>query len=117
MPGLELHQFMRDFRNTIRTLIENKVYSHVLFLCIGTDCILGDSFGPIVGHKLQEKYQEAKNIHIIGNFEHIVCNKNMEQVGKEIEKNYANPFIIAIDSALSYQDKMIGKVIVSNERD
>ncbi len=40
----ERNQFICDFSNTICTLTENQVYSNVIFLCIGTDRMTGDTF-------------------------------------------------------------------------
>lgn len=105
--------FIREFSNTICCLTDNKVYSHVLFLCVGTDRITGDSFGPIVGHKLNKLYQDVRNIEVIGTLDHVVCDSNIEQVQQSIQRNYQNPFIIAIDSALSTAEN-VGRIIVES---
>lgn len=103
--------FIMDFSNTICSLTKNQVYSHVIFLCVGTDRITGDTFGPIVGHKLKKLYRDVKNIEVIGDLENIVCDSNIDSVMKNINYNFNNPFIIAIDSALSTSES-IGKIIV-----
>lgn len=105
--------FINDFSRTICSLTENKVYSTVIFLCLGTDRVTGDTFGPIVGHKLKQFYGHTKNIEIFGDLDKTVCNNNIEEWVKIIRGKYANPFIISIDSALSCNDKNIGKIIVA----
>ncbi len=106
-------QFIYDFSNTICSLTENKLYSNVVFLCVGTDRITGDTFGPIVGYKLQELFKGIKNINVIGDLDHVVSDENIQKVMDEICQTYSNPFIIAIDSALSCQTENVGKIIVT----
>ena len=103
--------FVRDFSNTICKLTKGNVYSNVIFLCIGTDRIIGDSFGPIVGHRLNKIYRNIKNIDVIGDLNNIVCDTNIVCTMRLIERAYKNPFIISIDAALS-KDENIGRVIV-----
>lgn len=69
-------------------------------------------FGPIVGYRLKELFHGAKNIEIVGDLNETVCDTNIEVVMKHIQKEYSNPFIIAIDSALSSEEN-VGKIIVS----
>ena len=42
--GEEKEQFISDFSNIICKVTENKTYSNIIFLCIGTDRITGDAF-------------------------------------------------------------------------
>lgn len=109
----EEKQFIYNFSNTICNLTENKIYSNVVFLCVGTDRITGDTFGPIVGQKLKKLYQGVKNISIIGDLENTVCDNNIECVLDKIQREYQKPFIIAVDSALSYKEENIGRIVVS----
>ena len=106
-----LEQFIKEFNQVISKLTLNKTYSSIIFLCIGTDRIIGDSFGPIVGYKLKKKFQDVNNAIVIGDLENIVCSLNIEEVINRICKTYSNPFIISIDSALSKNKDDIGKVI------
>ena len=103
--------FIMDFSNTICSLTENQVFSHVIFLCVGTDRITGDTFGPIVGHKLKKFYKDVRNIEVIGDLENVVCDSNIEWVMQNIKNSFQNPFIVAIDSALSTKEN-IGRIIV-----
>lgn len=86
-------------------------YSNILFLCIGTDRVTGDSFGPLVGYKLKCLFAEASRINVLGDLESPVNATNITEVANQIRQNYTNPFIIAVDSALS-SPQNIGSIVV-----
>lgn len=108
----EEKKFIYDFSNTICNLTENKIYSNIIFLCVGTDKMVGDAFGPIVGNKLKRLFEGINNIDIVGDMENTVCDSNIEKVLKDIKQGYINPFIVAVDSALSCNEENIGKIVV-----
>ena len=105
-------KFMKDFGETIDSLTLNKTFSNLIFLCIGTDRVIGDSLGPIVGYKLKKYFGDIKNVQIIGDLENNICSTNIEKTVEKICKDNSNPFIISIDSALSRDDTNIGKILV-----
>ena len=91
----------------------NNIYE-IVFVCIGTDRIIGDSFGPLVGTKIQnelEKYN-ISNINVYGTLENNVSYTNINQIIKIIDERYKNPYIVTIDSALGNKE-YIGKIIVN----
>lgn len=108
----EERKFIYDFSNTICNLTENKIYSNIIFLCVGTDKMLADAFGPIVGNKLKRLFEGKNNIDIVGNLGNTVCDSNIEEVLEEIKRGYINPFIVAVDSALSCNEENVGKIVV-----
>lgn len=81
--------------------IENGCDSIVL-LCIGTDRSTGDSFGPLIGHKI--KGMKKNNIHIFGTLEEPVHAKNLNEYTAYINKTYNKPFVIAVDACLGAID-------------
>lgn len=106
----------KKFVNEFEMVIKNKRCSDLIFLCVGTDKVIGDTFGPIVGSLLISK---QKN-HFIPNMEVIGClekNIGFNQIHQQVEKvklNYENPIIISIDSALGKKDN-IGKIFVNDD--
>ncbi len=83
-----------------------KTKKEVIFLCIGTDKIIGDAFGPIVGHFLKQ------NQYIVyGDLKNTVNGTNLKQYVEKIKKKYKEPYIVVIDSALG-QEEMINKIVV-----
>ena len=107
--------FVKEFSSILKEKVQNLELSKLIFLCIGTDRITGDSFGPLVGYKLKNLFYGEKNIEIIGDLENIVNACNVIQITNKIKSAYEAPFIIVIDSALSNKTE-IGKIVVSNSK-
>ena len=106
------NNFVNDFSVILRNKINNLEISKLIFLCIGTDRITGDSFGPLIGYKLSKVFKEKENIEVIGNLENTVCMHNIKYIMQDIKNKYEEPFLIAIDAALSNKNN-IGKIIVT----
>lgn len=108
--------FVNDFSNKIYNLKSEIPFSDYIFLCVGSDKITGDSFGPIVGSNLERLFKNFyNNIKIIGTLEKPISGINLEATLKEIYNTYENPCIIAVDAALSKKED-VGKIIVSNSK-
>ena len=116
--------FVRDFGNTICSITAGRTYSNVIFLCIGTDRLIGDAFGPIVGSRLTTLLNGSERLNVIGNLNNTVslCNINSHMLRRSfilnatlqnIRNTYTNPFIVAIDAALS-TTAQIGSIKVSS---
>lgn len=117
----EYKRFVWEFSNIIN---KNKAHKNIIFLCIGTNKIIGDSIGPIVGTSLKTLLQtnsklkqnleiNNKNIKVIGdvfsNISYQNIDENMQNIKNSVEDNY----VIVIDSALSSENN-IGKIFVQN---
>ncbi|SEO15041.1 spore protease YyaC [Paenibacillus sp. OV219] len=72
--------------------------SSIAFVCIGTDCSTGDSFGPWVGTMLTE----AGFPHVIGTLAHPCDADRYEELTVAIPKELT---IIAIDASLGKKDE------------
>lgn len=112
MPENLYIKFINDFSNVMCKLADGNQYSNIIFLCIGTDRITGDTFGPLVGRKLKSLFQNTRKINVIGDLKNPVCANNILETADFIRENFSNPFILAIDSALSSKDN-IGTINVS----
>lgn len=71
---------------------------NVLFLCIGSEKISGDSLGPIVGTLLREKYKLP--YPVIGCEDMPVNGVNIDKYRKYVHRFFPAHRIIAIDAAL-----------------
>ncbi len=62
-------------------------WEDIIFICIGSDRITGDSLGPLIGHQLSR--QSWKNIHVYGTLDYPVHALNLEQTMKNllVQKN------------------------------
>jgi len=109
------NNFVRDFSIVLREKIRDLEISKLIFLCIGTDRVIGDSFGPLVGYRLKDIFKNEENIKVIGNLDNIICAHNVSKIIRDISNAYPESFLIAIDAALSNRNN-IGKVVVSKNR-
>lgn len=107
------NDFVQDFSIVLREKIRDLEISKLIFLCIGTDRVIGDSFGPLVGHKLQYLFKEEENIKVIGSLDNIICTHNISKIINEINNTYPDSFLVAIDAALSNRNN-IGEIVISN---
>ena len=108
------NNFVNDFSINLREKISDLEVSEMVFLCIGTDRITGDCFGPLVGYKLKHLFKNEKNIKVIGSLDDTICTQNILNVISDINNKYDEPFLIAIDAALSNK-RNIGEIIVTKE--
>ena len=98
-----------EFVNNLKSKIQNK--NNIIFCCIGTDRVIGDCIGPITGSLLKNKINSKK---IYGDLEENLTFKNMNKKIKEINSKFTNPYIVAIDAALS-DEKYINKIFVEDD--
>ncbi len=93
------------------TILNN--YKNITFICIGTNLIIGDAFGPIVGSVLKNTIGKKNRIKIIGDLKNCITYNNIKDKIKNIKKMYSNDIIIVLDSAISHKSD-IGKVFIQN---
>lgn len=116
--NIDYKRFVWEFSNILKSKQQNK---NIIFLCIGTNLVTGDSIGPIVGTNLKndlknitkfksELYLTNRNIEVLGDMSNNISYNNIEDNIKNISNDN---FIIVIDSALSTEDN-IGKIFVHN---
>ena len=90
--GRELYYLLEETRKPDQELI---------FLCIGTDRVTGDSLGPLVGHRLRSS---NNNFNIYGTLAHPVHAINLIDTMEHIYENHTDPYIIAIDASLGTKE-------------
>lgn len=97
------HLLQKCIRRTDRS------WDEIVFLCIGSDRITGDSLGPLIGYQLS-KYR-WKNIYIYGTLEEPVHALNLEDTLRMIKERHPTALTIAVDASLGSQ-KHIGYITV-----
>ena len=70
-------QFVIDFGSRFYRLNLKNNFTDIIFICVGSNKITGDSLGPIVGAKLKQKL--GTNIAIIGTTETPVNYENIKR--------------------------------------
>lgn len=104
LDEFEFKQYILDVKSGLN------VDCDVVFFCIGTDRVIGDSLGPITGSLLKEKFGDEA---VYGDLFNNVTYENIERTLNAINCKHKNPYIIAIDAALSSAEN-IGKIFVDN---
>lgn len=110
----QYNNFVSEFSRKLYEVKYRKDFSSVIFLCIGTDRITGDSFGPLVGYHLKKLYKTFggySNVKVTGDLEYQISNQNIAEELKRIYRDFERPLIIVIDSALSKKEN-VGTIIV-----
>ena len=95
---------------------EKREIKEYVFLCVGSDKMTGDCFGPLVGAKLEKHFADYQifNIHILGNLKNPVCYPNILEVLEKIHLIEQEACIVVIDAAFSKEEN-IGKIYVSHQ--
>lgn len=106
---IEYKRFVLQFSNLLKNNSNNQ---EIVFLCIGTNRVIGDSIGPIVGTNLKKKIDKNRNIKVMGDLENNICYENIKEYIARL--SFSRSFIVVIDSALSNEEN-IGKVFVQNK--
>ena len=75
----------------------------LVYICIGTDKATGDCLGPLVGTRLKMLLPAAP---IYGTLQSPVHALNLARNIKEIQGDFPDPFIIAIDACLGNADRI-----------
>ena len=98
-----------------KILLQKENDYQYVFLCIGTEKVIGDLYGPLVGQKLYENDFKSSKFNVIGRIGDNVTYSNIGTQLEKITNNYLNPYIIAIDAAIS-EEENIGKIVISNSK-
>lgn len=110
--------FREDLKKQLEQFDIQNQFSEIVFLCIGTNKIIGDMIGPMVGERLKKQAKQLKKYFrketiIYGNMEHTLNLKNAGQVIPFLKYQYDKPFIITIDTALG-NESTIEKILISS---
>lgn len=111
---MENAKFVQDLQSHVYSYMYQD-FSHIVILCIGTNKIIGDCVGPMVGQKLETKLKREKSdnkIVIYGNMKETLNFKNAKHVIENVFQIYEKPFVITVDSALG-TEKMLEKIVVN----
>lgn len=108
---IEYKRFVWELNNIIN--LKNMENKSIIFLCLGTNRVIGDAFGPVVGSALKKINFKNNNIKIIGDLENVVTYDNINNKIKFINVNYSDSLIIVLDSALSNQSN-VGRVFIQD---
>ena len=89
----------------------NEKNKRPIFICIGSDLVLGDSLGPLVGTFLKSKNVQS---YVYGTLNYPITAKEVEYAGKYLKQMHPDCISIAIDAAVGNADD-VGLVRVLNK--
>lgn len=104
-------EFIEKFENKILSANINDNYSNLVFLCVGTNKIIGDAIGPIIGDKL--KCIENDFTKVYGTTQNTLNFSNAQEIIEKIYKEQKKPFLVTIDAALGNK-KEVGTIFIGN---
>lgn len=107
-----LHSFSYPLQpGRLHSLIKELSFSGCtpVILCIGTDRVIGDSLGPMVGSMLERAVQDR--LPVYGTLQNTVHALNIDYIRTEIEKKHPDSPVIAVDASLGSFEQ-IGSVYV-----
>lgn len=92
-------------RNALRTFSQNLYrqieyvsdQSELVFICIGTELVNGDSLGPLVGYQLNRK--SPSHISVYGTLTDPIHALNLDRRINEIKRKHPGSCMIAIDAS------------------
>ena len=89
----------------------NKNLKKPIFICIGSDLVLGDSLGPLVGTFLKRKRVSS---YVYGTLNYPITAKEIEYAKKYLKQMHPESITIAIDAAVGSAED-IGLIRVLNK--
>ena len=89
----------------------NKNLKKPIFICIGSDLVLGDSLGPLVGTFLKRKRISS---YVYGTLNYPITAKEIEYAKKYLKQMHPESITIAIDAAVGSAED-IGLIRVLNK--
>lgn len=84
-------------------------YSHIIFLCVGTDRMTGDALGPVTGEKIRSFIRG--NFFVYGTLELPIHAKNVEKKMNDIYNTFSRPYIIVLDACFG-EVSQIGDIVM-----
>ena len=76
-----------------------------VFVCIGTNKLIADSFGPRVGQRLQSNFSNISKIQVFGTMQKPIHFKNANILAKKLKSENIKQ-IILIDSCFSKKEEI-----------
>lgn len=75
-----------------------------VFLCVGSDKVVGDLVGVLVGEMLLKKHHI--NAFVYGSLDYAVTSKNLPEVIRYVKQNHLNSPVIVVDGILGKFDEI-----------
>ncbi|MBR2336462.1 MAG: spore protease YyaC [Clostridia bacterium] len=100
-------EIMSGLEHTVGQILQSKI---PVIVCIGTDAVVGDSLGPLVGSMLKQKIKGKA--YVFGTVDCPITAKEIECVSDFVKNAYPGVPVLAIDAALGKKEE-VGNVKIS----
>lgn len=112
IPTSDRELAIKTFSNCFLTVLleEGVAPQNLVFLCIGTPLVSGDSLGPSTGELLQGYF--PKNIHVYGTTEAPIHALNLSSRIHTIKKKHPDAYFIAIDASFGTRSHL-GNIFIN----
>jgi putative sporulation protein YyaC len=108
---IEYKRFVWELKDVIDS---NKgIKTKILFVCVGTNRIIGDAFGPVIGSVLKRNLLEENGINVLGDLKKCITYSDLNKMENWLNMQKNESLVIVLDSALSNK-KDVGKVFIQN---
>ena len=84
-------------------------WKEIVFVCIGSDRINGDSLGPFIGHQLERFHWDC--VYVYGTLHSPIHALNLEVSMQELKKRHPLAIFVAVDASLGAK-KHVGFITV-----
>lgn len=94
------HSASQELAHFLRICIANvcRPWNELVFLCIGSDRVTGDSLGPFIGYQLEK--HAPRSFSVYGTLEDPVHALNLAEVLDKIKRKHPRALIVAVDASL-----------------
>lgn len=84
-------------------------WEEIVFVCIGSDRINGDSLGPFIGHQLERFHWDS--VYVYGTLHAPIHALNLEDTMRELKDRHPSAIFVAVDASLGAK-KHIGFITI-----
>ncbi|MBQ7339388.1 MAG: spore protease YyaC [Clostridia bacterium] len=104
--------YNKNLSQNISTCLERLASEKsVVVLCVGSDLVMGDSLGPLVGTNLTKKNVKT---HVYGTLDFPITAKEIDYAKSYLKNFHPNSIVLAIDAAVgNFED--VGAIRVINK--
>lgn len=102
-----------DLNNRIKKLKRKFNYEDIIIVCIGSDKIVGDSYGPLVGSNLVDR-ELPPNVGVYGVIGNTINATNIHKFLCKYNSEINRKLVIAVDATVSSCDNF-KSITISNE--
>ena len=113
MNQFKFNAINRDNSSEIASVLSKLCKTSIpIIICVGSDLVVGDSLGPIVGEELNKKL--SGKTYVYGTLKHPITAKEAAIISKEIKFLHPKSQILVVDAAVGDEED-IGLIKITDK--